>query len=71
MAIVREPIDYSAGLDLLTQEYRAALSDLYSEDLPSDVRQHQLQQLIVEYKQRRAQEMTAIRAQQKADTSLR
>lgn len=65
------PADYSAGLHLLTQEYRAALEALYSENLPSDVRQHRVHQLQVEFGQRRAQELKAIRMQREDDTSLR
>jgi len=63
--------DYSAGLALLTQEYRDALGALYSENLPSDVLQHRVHQVQVEFKQRRAQELKAIRMQREDDTSLR
>jgi hypothetical protein len=65
------PADYSAGLDLLTQEYRAALYALYSEYEPWDVRQRRVQKLTVEHRRRCAQEMRAIRAQQESDVSLR
>jgi hypothetical protein len=65
------PTDYSGGLYLLTQEYRDALGALYCENLPSDVLQHRVHQLQVEFRQRRAQELKAIRMQRKADTSLR
>jgi hypothetical protein len=64
---VTKSTDYSAGLDLLSQEYRAALDALYSEDEPWHVCQHRVQQLTVEHKQRRAHELKAISAQQEAD----
>jgi hypothetical protein len=57
------PIDYSAGFDLLTQEYRAALHALYSEDEPWGVRQRRVRQLTAEHRRRCTQEMKAIRAQ--------
>jgi hypothetical protein len=64
-----KPLNNGAGVNLLTQEYQAALRELYSEALTPDVRQHRVQELKAEYERQRALEMKAIRAQWEADTS--
>lgn len=64
-----EPRNYYASLDLLTQEYRAALRDLYSEHLPPHVRQRRVDELNAEFERRRVQEMKVIREQREEGTS--
>jgi hypothetical protein len=56
-------LDNSAGLSLLTQEYRAALHALLSERLPTEVYLRRVEELKSEYERQRDQEMKAIREQ--------
>jgi hypothetical protein len=64
-----ESPDYHATLDLLAQEYRAALRDLYSEDQLPSVRQRRVDERPAEYERKRHQELRAIREQWKEDSS--
>ncbi len=57
---------------MLRQEYAAALSALYFDSrLEYEARQRLVLELTSEYRQHRAEEMRAIRAQEQADSKAR
>ena len=67
---VAKPQDYHVALDLLTQEYQAALRTLIYEHLPMEDYLLRVQELKAEYEQQRALEMKVVGEQREADTGL-